>query len=484
MAAKTALNEKNLRALGVERLAKLVLEMSTGDAALKRQARSALLEQAGGDALANEMRKRFLKIRQSSSFVDWNKQHAFFNDLERQHTIIIEKIAPNNPTTALELMWQFLELAGPVHEQTDDSDGSFGEIFREACSDLGPLMTAAKSDPIALAKQVFSTAVTANDYGQYDSLISHAVPALGEDGLAHLKTLVLQERTSLGPGKSEPKSSRTTNWDASSSSHRSDFERDSHKRALRYALQEIADAEGDVDSYIAEYDEETRTVPSIAAEIAIRLLDAGRPDEAMIALDQTKIERSYIPREWVQVRLTTLEALGRNTEAQTYRWQQFETSLDEEYLRAYLKQLPDFEDIEAEGKALDIVQDHKNKGAALAFFINWPSLERAAVLVLKNHSDWDGNDYYLLTPSANALEGRYPLAATILRREMISYTLGAAKATRYKHTARHLLECESLVPQIDDFQDFPTHDEFTASLKRDHVRKTGFWKLLPTGSPD
>lgn len=37
--------------------------------------------------------------------------------------------------------------------------------------------------------------------------------------------------------------------------------------------------QGDVDGFIAQYDPKTRNVPKIAAEIALRLLAAGRAGE-------------------------------------------------------------------------------------------------------------------------------------------------------------------------------------------------------------
>jgi hypothetical protein len=43
------------------------------------------------------------------------------------------------------------------------------------------------------------------------------------------------------------------------------------------------------------------------------------------------------------------------------------------------------------------------------------------------------------------------LAATLLRRAMIEDTLDGAKSSRYKHAARHLLECLSLESSIQDF---------------------------------
>ena len=55
--------------------------------------------------------------------------------------------------------------------------------------------------------------------------------------------------------------------------------------------------------------------------------------------------------EWERVRLEVMEVLGRNVEAQAFRWQCFERTLSIFPLRTYLKRLPEFEDLEAEERA-------------------------------------------------------------------------------------------------------------------------------------
>ena len=47
---------------------------------------------------------------------------------------------------------------------------------------------------------------------------------------------------------------------------------------------------------------------------------------------------------------------------------------------------------------------------------------------------------------------------------MIEDTLDGAKSTRYKHAARHLLECSSLAPGIQDFGTFETHESMAERL--------------------
>ncbi len=98
--------------------------------------------------------------------------------------------------------------------------------------------------------------------------------------------------------------------------------------------------------------------------------------------------------------------------------------------------------------------------------------------MLERASEIDGNAYYLLDPVARQIEGRHPLAATLLRRAMIDDTLDGAKSSRYKHAARHLLECQSLATMIRDYGTFETDEAFTSRLRTSHTRKTGFWKQV------
>jgi uncharacterized Zn finger protein len=115
---------------------------------------------------------------------------------------------------------------------------------------------------------------------------------------------------------------------------------------------------------------------------------------------------------------------------------------------------------------------------ALWFLVHWPEHERAAELVVTRTKELDGDLYHILVPAAEALDAKHPLAATLIRRALIDFTLGAARSSRYRHAARHLRECQSLAGQIDDFGAFETHEAYRARLKAEHGRKTSFWGLL------
>jgi hypothetical protein len=257
------------------------------------------------------------------------------------------------------------------------------------------------------------------------------------------------------------------------------MENSARRSAARLALTQIADAQGDADAFIAQYDEATRKVPKIAAEIATRLLAGGRADDAWRFLEAAEHRRAGWPEfAWEDARIAVMNALGRGDDAQAARWSCFERALSASHLRAYLKRLPDFDDVEAETRALDHAGRHQGFLEALAFLVSWPALDRAAQLLINRAKELDGNHYEFLSPAANALAGRYPLAATLALRAMIDFTLGHARASRYRHAARHLADCAGLAVAIPDFGAIEPHDAYVARLRAAHPRKTAFWDLV------
>ena len=352
-----------------------------------------------------------------------------------------------------------------ILDHVDDSSGRVGNVFRMTCDDLGALAQNAGIEPQALAATVFEK-VTNNSYGIYDGLIMSLDAALGQKGRAALRALLLDQR----------QQHLTKRKVATITAGR----HDSTLSCLSLALRDIAVCEGDADAFIDSYQDRDLTNPRFASEIAVQLLRSGRAEEALSYLDRAppSTNRHFGQTEWTDARIATLDALRRADEAQSLRLTIFRAQLSPSHLRAYLDRLPDFEDVEAEDRELDVVAGHPNVHAALAFLVEWPAHERAASIVRSRIKEIDGDRYELLDPAASALEGKYPLAAVLLRRSLIEFTLQKGRATRYKHAARHVHEIESLNSQIKDFLDFETHDQFMARLLRSHPRKTGFWPLL------
>lgn len=474
MAAKTTLNAKNLEALGAIRLSELLIEISMGSASSKRRLRLELAGAQSSAEVAREVRKRLSSIERSRTIINWRKIRALKSDLETQRRVMTETIAKSDPDEALDLLWRFLGLAESIFARCDDSNGLIIESFHAACLDLGAVAEMVPGSK-RLPEQALA-AIQRNGYGEYDPLIPALAPALGKDGLERLKALLATwaeepaetpaDRVTIGRSMNGP-----VHADEVSGRHR--------ETAIRMALEQIADAQGDVDAFIAQQSKQASTVPGIAAEIALRLLKVGRSEEALVAIDKAKpTGRTGLDLEWQEARVAVLEALGRLPEAQAFRWQCFERELSVDHLKAFIKRLADFDDIEAEEKAFAHVHAVDDVHSALVFFASWPAPAEAARLVLGRAGEIDGDLYDVLTPAADWLQEKYPLAATVLLRAMIRFALERTRSGRYRHAARHLNECAALSRQIDDFGLLPGHETYVAGLKRSHGKKHGFWALV------
>ena len=93
VASKKTLNTKNLEALGARRLAELLIEVSTGNAAAKRRLRLELAGAQSPGEVAKEVRKRLITIERSRSFIDWQNRKALVEDLETQRRAIVDPVA-------------------------------------------------------------------------------------------------------------------------------------------------------------------------------------------------------------------------------------------------------------------------------------------------------------------------------------------------------------------------------------------------------
>lgn len=437
--SKKTLNLANLERLGAERLAALMMEITEGQAAIKRRLRLELAGEAGPEDLANELDKRLASIAEKRTRITWRRYAEFVRELKQLRAAIAGPMAELNPFVALELLWRLLALADPIMDRIDDSKGEVAAVFTTAVQDLGPLAVAAKAQPAGLADRVFEM-LTADTEGLMSGIVAAVLPALDDGAMNALRAKLTEAinrraRTSI---------------------------------TLRRAVQQIADAQGDVEGFIETWTAKELQEPLVGAHVASRLLAAGRTAEAFAALDRSRPTagpRTRSTADWERGWLAALEADGRDAEAQEIRWAGFEARLDADLLRAHLKRLGDFDDVEAEDRAMAFARAFPNAAMALRFFVEWPNPAEAARLVLTRNADLKGDAVDLLDPAARLLEARHPLAAALVLRAMIEDTARWRRHERYGSAQRWLLEAASLEPQIADHQDFGTHQEFLRKIE-------------------
>ncbi len=453
-----ALSVDTLEQLGARPLAELLMAQAQSDPALGRSLRLVLAGSEGGTRLAAEVEKRLRTIQRSRGFIAWEKVRPLVRELEGLRETIAGPLARVDPRAAATQMRLFLELAAGVLERSEDVTGSLGNVFREAGAELGQLWALSPArDPVALAAELLAL-LDADGYGMTDHLLAASGPALGSDGRAELRRLLQSRLASL------PRMGR-----------RDDLGEPRGRFMVSLHLRELSDLEGDVDAYIAAVEAAGRA-ENFAGDIAERLIAQHRPVEALTWLDRAP-GRHEEGRQ-IDLRIAALEALDRKAEAQDLRWTTFQRFLSVEHLRAHLRGLPDFDDVEAEEQAVAHALAHPDRELALMFLVTWPNLKAANQLVRDHHAKLDGGQYFRLRPAAEALAEKYPEAATLLHQALAQDVLRRASSQQYKYAARDVRACAGLAAFLPDEADRETHDAFMARLRREHPRKTAFWSLL------
>ena len=455
------ISPETLAKLDARQLAELLAEACQKDKPLRRKIELLLASKQGGEQLETAISKRLTALSRAHGFVDWDEVPALIAELNTVREGIVMQLGAQDALAASEQMWRFLSLAEPTIERANDSSGRIGEVFYSAAADIGSLLARVSDlDRVALARRLHDR-LSEDDYGFIAQIITSASEALGIEGRAKLRELLKAEIRQL-PSRQEQEDWSTVGWPRS---------------RLSGHLANLADAEGDVDAYI-EAIRLGECEHIAAANVAQRLIGAGRPAEALEWLERDRRAGGPFDLDLADLRIAAFEALGRQSEAQALRWQAFETTLSGLHLRDYLKRLPDFEDFAVEQSALGYAAKFSSALTALVFFVEWPALEAADRLVRQRLSELDGRNYQWLGKAAELLAGKWPVSATLLYRTLVLSILERGYSKAYQYAARDLASASVLADRLPADSGIPDHASFHAELKAKHGRKYGFWQIV------
>lgn len=441
-----------VEALGARRLAEMLVEHADWDKGLRQTLRLALAAQGSGGRLVRTLSKEIQRIEGDRRFYGYRESHALADELDRVREAIVGDLLPKQPSAAAQLLGRFIRLDANVFERADDSDGVIGDVLKQAVEDFGAAWAAVPDrDRSRLAQEVLAILVTDN-YGVHGHIVAAFKSALGPDGLDDLERLIREE---LDRRRAQGGDSRV--W------------------ALTHGLQDIADARGDVDAFIAAQ-RLAGTENHALKAICERLLQAGRPEEAL-----TRIEQAEVPahRLWESddLRIRILDRLGRHEQAQAVRWQAFTRGLSKHTLDEYVDRLPDGERGARRKAAVATAQQHREPHAALALLVAL-DVDAAADFVLARHGELNGDSYTGLRAAAQALGSRHPVAAMLLYRLLADAVLARAQSTHYQYAVRDLVAAEQLLPAVPDWFGQQTQGAYREQVVAVHRQKRAFWDKM------
>lgn len=388
----TRLSAASLVHLGAPRLADLLIEAGAGNANLKRRLRLELAAEAGPDLLALEIAKRITAVSVAGTRVSWRKRGELIDDLNAHREMIVARLAPEAPGEALAVLVRWFDLYPGLAARVKDTKGELPAAFEAAAPDLFALAEAAGDE--ALRDLVDALHRRPQDYARW---ISASGDALGPVTARRLLDSLDASARKIPAG--------------------------------RNLLRRLADRADDLDLWLSLVTPEQAGSPDTAADIARRLLGAGRVSEARAALEAAlspsplnrprtfgRHQKDGAPRltpAWETVSIDVLDAEGDRDEAQALRWSLFERDLSAPVLRDYLSRLPDFEDVEALDLAFAHATAHPDFEAAMQFLMDWPAHREAAALVLARPRE-ARQPRPLSAAWASRLAQRFPEASEIL----------------------------------------------------------------------
>ena len=474
MARKPVLSPDKLKDLGADKLAQLVLEEAERNTGFRRQVKAALAAKSGPEAIAKLIDRRLSGLARAKSFIEWDKARAFADDLRSLTDVITAELGPAAPALAIDRLLRFIATHEQVFERVDDSSGRVQDVYYQAIhatGDLAPSLSAFEADTLP---EKIMTVLGESVHGYLADVTKAVAAHMPQNSLARWDSDL---KDAIAGRQAEEAVRKSDGWFYSMTSQWA---------AMRQLL---ASARGDLDLLIAL---ELKKKPHMqdTLGIAAQLLEAGRYTEA---LDWTRkpAGRTFgetddgLSPERVSLEARVLDATGERSAAQALRWRCFEARPSADILREYLKQLPDFEDIEAEDRGHAFVLEKTDPILALQFFHDWPRLDLAAKLIATHPHRWDGGDWHTLPKVAGLLEHDHPLAATIIYRALLDNILDRARSKAYGHGTKYLGKLDLLAGEADPIRPsgMINHATYLAKLKSAHPRKSGFWARIGDSHP-
>lgn len=450
--------KKLLAKRGKAELVDWIMEQSAGNEDLRRALVSFVAPQADTATLVAELNQIIKKAwgRTRTSKEPWKLARPIAADLEPVLPALEQLIERGHAADAEKLLRRLVEAANKGFDHVDDSYGYLGPLCQEAVTLWGKAW--AKIEPRApavLAKLVYD-GVRDNGYAIRDHMIRDFALALGRGGLRALKEMFLAEHQANLADKG------LDDW--------------KRREPLRH-LADVADALGDVDMYI-DAQRQCGVEDVYAMPIARRLLDAGRPSEALEYLDRADPSRSHFQGEkddYTMLRIKILQALGRDEEARDTLWQEFRRGLSTTSLERLLASTPKEQQQALINEAIAVSEAHPDKLTAATFLLGRGHADRAAAMVDAYPDKFDGRYYGSLLPLAEAIQKDSPGSAWVLYRSLLQSILEEKRSKAYHHAADYLAIAGELAERAGLHE---KHQSLLAQLQAQHGRKYGFWSLV------
>lgn len=439
---------------GPDRLADELLRLADGDVELRRRL-ELLVRENDAESLAGELARQIGDLRVRERFISYGESFSFAADLRGLVEAIREKVMPALPGRAFELADAFLLKDSAVFESVDDSSGTVGDVYRDAC--LLWLDAAARSGRDVDWVEIIRERVAGDGYGARDPLLPNAGRLLDESRLRRLA----QSYEPLADGAAPDGAT--------------DIPLDRH-RGWGYVAQ-VAKALRDPVLYERAHGILGRRVDDrLRLEVARLCIDWGQIDEALARLEEASDSEGY---ERDSLLLECYERRGDAPRQVELLWRLFEASPGHERYSRLLELTPANERSAARERAREAALRHRYPARVVEFLLRsgWPDdAERVAI---ERSAGFDGGHYVTLRDLAEvAASSKRPLIEVVCYRSLLRDILDDGRSKAYGHAARYYLRLAEIDRDLPGYGPLQHHAAFIEGLRADHARKRAFWSRV------
>lgn len=439
--------KKKLEALGVETLAKALLDLSLHD-----ERADELMERlmSTPDEIIKSFKAKLSGLKRSRRFIPWGESAGFAKEL----IFMLEDLQAGvrDPCKGAKLVADFYEIDRSCFERCDDSSGHVGDVFRYEAAAAFSGYACHCEDKDWLAKLL----VDLNSNDEYDvriHLIERASEFLPETSIREMAA------TLDGLACREPEQYRRRHW----------------LHCVETLAMQMQDAEMFEKARLASY-EKVSTATSI--DIAKAYLAAGKASISLGWLDRISPDEKFMAEERDQLLLEIYLVLGNHEGEREVAWRIFKRSRNDSSFKTLLKVIgEDQRDVILEREVQEILQPGEFSYTDAEFLISTGRINETEEYVLQRSEQINGDFYQWLIPVVEVLESSAKwLGATVIYRALLDSILRRARTKTYPYGVKYLKTLGRISANITDWKSIENHVEYFERLRQNHGKKTSFWK--------
>jgi hypothetical protein len=137
------------------------------------------------------IREEIARFDHATGFIDYRGIRALAQVLDQLRRMIVENLYAKSPELARDCLLEFLDLHETLFNRTDDN-GIVGDVFQEACKDLGFICAALNIPDADMVELIYDKCIH-DPFGIYNDILDACQIALTPQGLQLLQEKISKE---------------------------------------------------------------------------------------------------------------------------------------------------------------------------------------------------------------------------------------------------------------------------------------------------